>query len=435
MGHFDEVCFLCGVAPIGPSEFTSDPDLVAEGLADALLEHFPNILSALPTCETKKELEAYLEAIFEEEDPQDFNELSLAFFRCIAIGYFDDDGNTPRKGVDDPAVKFIFPDGQFVKKRWVDDPECGEFQTVYRKNGSDTEEIDRTTLPPMWDERQLSFVGELWEIINSRKTGRKDDGCLDWLKPGGAENKLSQTQYNLTPYGEEIYPGESAAALQSGCDQDNLKRAIYDDYGYWMFVSPHEWPEAPENEDLIEVTTFGFDVPPRAFHTSSFTGFLFRFSTEILSEIFGQLPNVATYLTLKLVSKRMHDLVTDTKFAFPVLREIIKPDPTGEMFWIYPLEDQQEEMDNFKNSLYSWLTLNCSSVEMESVTTWDILSHHEFPLVHFIHALYMSDCSRNRRRLWKNVKKFEEVWVDYRRNGWEVNRFGLPYPEFQGGSE
>jgi hypothetical protein len=127
----------------------------------------------------------------------------------------------------------------------------------------------------------------------------------------------------------------------------------------------------------------------------------------------------------------MHDLVTDTTFAFPVLREIIGPDPAGEMFWIYPLENQPEEMDNFKNCLYSWLSLKCSSVKKESVTARDILFHREFPLIQFIHSLYMSDYSRNRRRLWKNVKKFEEVWVDYRRNGWEVNRFGLPYTEPQ----
>jgi hypothetical protein len=63
---------------------------------------------------------------------------------------------------------------------------------------------------------------------------------LEWLEPGGAEQKLEQTQYELATSQNEIYPEKTAEALQSGCDEDGIKKAIYDDYGYWMFVSPHE---------------------------------------------------------------------------------------------------------------------------------------------------------------------------------------------------
>jgi hypothetical protein len=211
MGHFDEVCFLCGVTPSGPSEFT-DPDDNAESLTDALLKHFPDILPNIPTCKTQKELQAYLEEMFKKilEEFDDFNGLSDAFRDCIAIGYFDDDGGAPREEVVDPEIKCLFPDGRFVTKRWVGEPSCGQFRTVYwniapetgemgelweeigqlTRTGSITQRgfgnfflseccfgflegwIERAALPPMWDERQLSFIGELWEIVNSRKSGR-----------------------------------------------------------------------------------------------------------------------------------------------------------------------------------------------------------------------------------------------------------------------
>lgn len=209
MGHWDEVCFICGVAPIGPNEFTTDLDLAVENLVDSLLKHSPDILSTTSDVDTKDDLESLLIAILEERAPDDLEISSAAFEKCIAIGYFDDDGATPRETVDDSNIKFRFPDGQFVKTRLVDYPNCGEFwQEVVKKSNPDTGEvdevreetisrtsanfqdgfgnfflskcclkflegwIDRARLPSMWDGRCLSFIGELWEIVNSRETGR-----------------------------------------------------------------------------------------------------------------------------------------------------------------------------------------------------------------------------------------------------------------------
>jgi hypothetical protein len=177
------------------------------------------------------------------------------------------------------------------------------------------------------------------------------------------------------------------------------------------------------------VTTLGFDVPPRALKTPFSLGHFSDLAVEILCQIFRHLPDIAAYLSLKLVCRGMHDIVTDTNFAIPVLREIIAPNPSRGMFWIYPLENQPQEMDNFINCLYSWSSMRCPSVERGSVSARHIPSHREFPLIQFIHSLCTSDCSRNRRRLWRNVKRFEEIWVDYRSQGWEVNRFGLSYTE------
>lgn len=172
-------------------------------------------------------------------------------------------------------------------------------------------------------------------------------------------------------------------------------------------------------------------MPTRASQTSLAFGSLARFSSEILVQIFGQLPDIATYLNLKIVSKRLHDLVSDAKFTLTVLREMLKPDPAREMFWVHPIEKQPGESENFRNALNSWLALTSSLREEDNTIPEDILVDHEFPLIQFVHALYMGNSSRNRKRLWKNVKSFEDTWVNYRRSGWKVNRFGVPYPESQ----
>lgn len=207
----DEVCFLCGVTPNGPSKLTTkDLDGTVSNLVDALLEHFPDILSTTENVETKDDLHSLLNTILKETAPDDLENLSGAFQDCIAIGYFDEDGGTPREAVGDSITEFRFPDGQFVKTRLVDYANCGEFwEEVVRKPNPNTGEveevkeqnisrtgaafqggfgnfflsrcclaflegwIDRTQLPPMWDGRHLSFVGELWEIVNSRETGRR----------------------------------------------------------------------------------------------------------------------------------------------------------------------------------------------------------------------------------------------------------------------
>lgn len=211
MGHWDEACFLCGITQTGPSDFATDIGYAITTLVDALLEHFPDILSTISNVETEDDLQSLLTTILEKTPPYHLEISSMAFRDCIAIGYFSDTGATPRKTVDDPTVKLRLPDGQFVTTRCVDDPAYGEFgQEIVEIHDPNTGEvkkfweerisrtggllqggfgnfflskcclgflerwIDRTRLPPMWDGRCLSFVGELWEIINSRETGRSE---------------------------------------------------------------------------------------------------------------------------------------------------------------------------------------------------------------------------------------------------------------------
>lgn len=212
MGHFDEVCLLCGASPIPPRGFTNASDISAEELVSSLLEHFPNILEECQVegIESQEDLEGHLADIMDELE-EELGFCGAAFTQCIAIGYFNDDGATPHEEVPkDTIVGRRIPDGQFVTTRLVDDPNCGDFEEeIVQKKGDDgvvtgvhenrmartgaywqggignfflseccykflEAWIVRPDLPPMWDGRSLSFVGELWEVINSRETGRSE---------------------------------------------------------------------------------------------------------------------------------------------------------------------------------------------------------------------------------------------------------------------
>jgi hypothetical protein len=150
-----------------------------EDLANALLNHFPGILSAIPIFDTKEDLEAFLEAMLEDKDPENFDDLSKAFHECIAIGYFEDDGDVPRKEVDDPAIKYVFPDGQYVKKRWVDDPFCGEFRKVYWYNDSDIEGVGDIRETEDMSRTGASFQGGFGNFFLSGCCFRFLEGWID----------------------------------------------------------------------------------------------------------------------------------------------------------------------------------------------------------------------------------------------------------------
>jgi hypothetical protein len=173
---------------------------------------------------------------------------------------------------------------------------------------------------------------------------------------------------------------------------------------------------------LAALQDFGFDVPSRSISQSSI-GSLAIFSPEILAQIFGWLPSFGEYLDLKAVSKEMYDIVADSQFTSSVVREMLQPDPSRGLFWAYPIEEHPSEQEDFIEALKTWVLSSDKSAAM-ALNRKFILSS-EFPLLHFVRSMCTEDNPRNRRRLWKNAQRLREVWVDYRMNGWKVNKFGV----------
>lgn len=224
MGHWDELCLLCGVSPIPPTAVYDDPGN-AEDLADKLVEYDSSLLDDMKM--KKETLTDLLEKALEAEYPDGLDWYTRpgwrwdGFMDCVAIGHFRADGDTPHHIVlTDAGYTRKIPDGMDVETRLVTKAMCGEFGAViHRKldkdgNMTETEEemlsrtgarnylyheldeistgnfflsegcyhylqhwLDYSRIPKPSHDRQLSFAGELFEIVNSRKEGR---GAFKW---------------------------------------------------------------------------------------------------------------------------------------------------------------------------------------------------------------------------------------------------------------
>ena len=221
MGHWDELCLLCGNSPQTPTDLFLDPWYGVRELASEIESYDPNLLSDLSI--GRDELEDLLHSAVEQFP--DMEDLLLdplwecAMFKdCIAIGHFDNDNDedTPHT-IEKTETGWMrrIPDGVGVETRFVRDPLCGEFNVVVtpanpaqgieeveerrlsRTSSSNyiyeelTEEpgfgnfflsqccyhylhawLDFSQFPAPSHNRTLSFAGEHYEVVNSQPEGR-----------------------------------------------------------------------------------------------------------------------------------------------------------------------------------------------------------------------------------------------------------------------
>lgn len=215
MGCWDELCVVCGVSGGGPSEllssYTLDTDSrkIASEIAVSDSTHtlsedslFAIVRDALEATITPRSLSR---ASWLPDGVGSGVEVGPSFdfyntWRCVAVGYFDRESGEGRAPVRDGLV----PDGKHVRVRQVIDEYAGDFSrvvcTVATPSGREVEVqreklsmcavvhgiqpnirtcercyyylrnwVDTDSLPPPASNRKLSFAGELYETLNSRK--------------------------------------------------------------------------------------------------------------------------------------------------------------------------------------------------------------------------------------------------------------------------
>ncbi|KAF8155701.1 hypothetical protein B0H34DRAFT_506636 [Crassisporium funariophilum] len=269
MGHFDELCLICGISAIPPDGIWTDEFFGIEDLCEKLINYDPEILNDLKIDEDG--LQDILHRAF-NSDPSDhpaFDDTSVwswpHFRDGIAIGQ-------PLHEEDDDISGKI-PDGVDVQTAIVRGPECGGFEIVVLKGpvqdgaeptevmeervtytasnnySSDSREhgfgnfwvsegcfhylqawIDFEGLPRPSHSRPLSFAGELYEVVNSH------NGMVPWISYDGIENTLDQCQYEY--YLGLRKPDHMLAAMRRLASSEEIHSAMIRDYRCWMFYAP-----------------------------------------------------------------------------------------------------------------------------------------------------------------------------------------------------
>ena len=135
--------------------------------------------------------------------------------------------------------------------------------------------------------------------------------------------------------------------------------------------------------------------------------------TELLLIILSQLPIPALF-TLSATSRNLRTLITEPAFLNQVIKGSVLE---GSGFWILPVTTVAGEEDRARCTGMEWFAT--VSADNSALVVESPFHSALFPYFSFVHACYESDSMRNRERLWKIVKQFDDLWRDYRLHGWQ----------------
>ncbi|KAI0338961.1 hypothetical protein BDW22DRAFT_1362297 [Trametopsis cervina] len=475
MGSWDELCLLCGVcAAGGPHSLLSKFSLekVAKQIAAEMKKaDDPEMLQVITNAfeasfsPNQKLLGFHHEWLPDGVGSVAGETLHYSTDRCIAIGYFDPDegfGTAPCRGD-------LIPDGKNVQIRQVGDCAGGSFSTVIRTRGwrdereeyvgsgcSSSEDpnpnfdfcqrcyyylkcwLDMSTLPPPSNQRSLPFAGELYELINSRAVRRDfPSGLLPAINYDGIEATLEQWQSFFIPARRGTK--HLARAIDAGLRGKELLPAILQDCRVWMFMRPDVWPTPSPSAEK-----FAFKSLTPSSTASPAIGNL---PNELLLPILHDLP-IFDLLSLASTCRALRQLILDPPLLNRILQESIL---RGSCQWILPVHGLLDEDERAFKAMRLWLPENVRPEDIpDEIEDEDeefdeeedeentkqkerpervippvkpLILDPNFPTLSFVRACWESDSMMNRKRLWGQVKQFEELWQSYRLNGWEVDRF------------
>lgn len=132
---------------------------------------------------------------------------------------------------------------------------------------------------------------------------------------------------------------------------------------------------------------------------------------ELLDQILDDLSLFDAF-TLLSISKSIIHFFDKRLVIHQLLRRRIAQ-PLGSLHWILPVTTMEGEEGRFLKAANSWFP----------VVQDDFLFDTSFPLFEFVQANYRTSSMKNRRRLWGISQQFRELWVQYRKEGYEDDVF------------
>ncbi|KAK7689851.1 hypothetical protein QCA50_006490 [Cerrena zonata] len=231
------------------------------------------------------------------------------------------------------------------------------------------------------------------------------------------------------------------SAIRAGLRGKDLISPLLRDCRGWMFMRPDIWPTPSEDEIRpILFQTFNSDGSEQ---TAPLVALL---PTEIFQQILRDM-SLSSLLNLSATCRMLRSVITEPSFLDLVLKEALRD---GNLRWILPIESFRDEKQRAYEAVRLWipdglssemsikdsttneesLSLDATSrsnaleIDMASIPSIEsLILSPTFPRLAFIRACWDSDYMMNRKRIWEQVKQFEKLWIDYRINGWKVDRF------------
>jgi hypothetical protein len=150
-----------------------------------------------------------------------------------------------------------------------------------------------------------------------------------------------------------------------------------------------------------------------------------KLPVELLLVIFGQI-SLPSYLSVSAACKSLRSLLTASDFADSIMKVAIT---RGHLRWISPVDAMPSEVNRANEIFGQWISVypaQNATVRAESPSYLEAqnpLLFPNFPRLAFVHACFQSDSMMNRKRIWGIVKQYDDLWMDYRTNGWQEDRF------------
>ncbi|KAH7874971.1 uncharacterized protein C8R40DRAFT_1147710 [Lentinula edodes] len=468
MGGWDELCVLTGIRPLGgPRILTTEVDLTATAMAEEISRNSSTNITELRST-LKDALTLCSRSAMDQNHwwPDGFGDGGF-FDTAIAIGYFGQFGDCnaiywdegrPRaaggRGVELRRVRSSNGYGGFnilLPLNEASGTASPWYNNIVRESTSCTSRdrkpnffvlegpyryleawIDRGSLPVRslafpQDSNDMGFASELYEIINSRLQGRVE---YDWHEPRvagylpGIEYdgiEASESGYQDTFYGTRKGSHWTGLAISRGLQGKELVPYLIKDFKAWICMRPDLWPSPP--------TTFTspFVILKGAWALTN----LHNLPQDVLLQIFALLQ-LSDIMNLSSTSKGMRLLITNPGMLSAILRwEVLNPH--GQLRWILPVAAFPKEVEQAEKIAQEWLTssytLHYNQNPTTSTSLMSAFQNQAFPYYAFIPTYLTVNTSNesfsmsSRRRLWKQVQQFQNLWLEYRTNGWDTDIF------------
>ncbi|PVF98442.1 hypothetical protein CPB86DRAFT_361019 [Serendipita vermifera] len=267
--------------------------------------------------------------------------------------------------------------------------------------------LDRDSLPPREiafpHEPEMSFEGELYEIVNSHPDNRlRPSGILYGIPLEGIAATLDQWQ---DYFSGAFRPKHIIPALNSGLRGNDLIPALLRDFKVWQTCPTDRWVKT----DSSPFPPFGMQV----LQPSANAGQWQNLPTEVIIEIFS---NLSFYRILSLTSscRYLYYNFGNPSFLSVLLRRFLCL-PYSQAYWFLPVPAVKGEVDKFSKACQE----SMPGVSLPNSQDVSIVFDPDFPLWEFFRANYTSDSMRNRRRLWRICRRFRRWWRHYRGGKWD----------------